>query len=78
MVGMFEDSIGCEIPHVGIGIVEDVLLHAEEGFLGLVFTVTHGTKFGERFFDRATAVGTFESGVFFAVFTSTTFVDLFG
>ena len=77
MVRMFKDTIGSEIPHVGVGIVEDVLFHAEEGFFGFVFSVTHGTEFGEGFFDRAVAMKTFEARIFSAVFTSTTFVDLF-
>jgi hypothetical protein len=77
MVRVFKDTIGSEIPHVRVGIIEDVLFHAEEGFFGFVFSVTHGTEFGERFFDGAIAMRTFESRVLSAVFTSTTFVDLF-
>jgi hypothetical protein len=46
MVGVFEDSVGSEIPHVGVGIVEDVLFHSEEGLFGFVFSVTHGAEFG--------------------------------
>jgi len=78
MVWVFKDTISSEIPHVGVGIVEDVLFHAEEGFFGSVFSVAHGTEFGEGFFDGAVSMRTFESRVFFALFASTTFVDLVG
>ena len=40
-----KDTVGGKIPHVWVGVVEDVLFHAEEGFFGFVFPVAHGAEF---------------------------------
>jgi hypothetical protein len=78
MVRDIKHTVGGEIPHVGVGIVEDVLLHAEEGFLRAVFAVVHGAEFGQGFADGAIAVGTFKVGVFFAFVASAPFVYFLG
>lgn len=39
----FEDAIGGQIPHLRVAVC-DVLLHAEEGFSGLIFAVSHGSE----------------------------------
>src|SRR5271170_2993853 len=78
MVGVFQDTICSKIPHVGVGVVEYVLLHAEKGFFGLVFSVAHSAEFGEGFLNGAVAMVTFESRVFLAVLASTTLMDFFG
>jgi hypothetical protein len=45
MVRGIEDTVGGQVPHVGVGVVEDILFHAKEGFFWAVFTVTHGAEF---------------------------------
>ena len=77
MVGVFQDTICSKIPHVGVGVVEYVLLHAEKGFFGFVFSVAHCAEFGEGFLNGAVAMGTFESGILLAFLSSTAFMDFF-
>lgn len=77
MVGVFEDTICSKVPHVGIGVVEDVLLHTEEGFFGFVFSVAHSAEFGDGFLNGAVAMRTFESGILLAILSSTAFMDFF-
>jgi hypothetical protein len=76
MVRGIKDTIGGQVPHVGVGIVEDILFHAKEGFFWAIFTVPHFAEFSEGFGDEAVAVGAFKAGVFFAVFASPAFVYL--
>ena len=77
MVGSFENAIGGEIPHVWIWVVENVLFHAEEGFLGFIFTIAHGAEFTEGFLEGTVAMYAFKAGVFFAVFAASTSVNFF-
>jgi len=76
MVGFFQDSVGGEIPHIWIWVVDYVLFHAEEGFFRFVFAVPHGAEFSERFFDGAIAMDTFKSRVLLAILATSTSVNL--
>ena len=74
MMRGIQDTIGCEIPHVGVGIVDNILFHAKESFFGAVFTIAHGTEFGQGLRDGPVAVGTPKAGVLFPIFASSAFV----
>ena len=50
VVRLVQDSVGCEVPHLGVA-VGHVLLHAKEGFLRRVLAVSHGPEFCEGFLD---------------------------
>lgn len=47
LMGAFQDAICRKIPHLRISIPE-ILLHAEVGFLGLIFSILHVLELGQR------------------------------
>lgn len=41
------DSVGGNIPHLGVGVVDNVLLHAQPGAPGLILSIAHATELPE-------------------------------
>ena len=76
VVGVLQDAICGEIPHVWVGIVDDVLLHSKERFFWFILPIFHGPEFAEGFFDGTVTMNTLEARVFLAILASTAFVYL--
>lgn len=76
VVWMLQNTICCEIPHVWVGVVDDVLLHSKERLFWFILSISHGLKFAEGFFDGTVTMNTFEARVFFAVLASAPFMNL--
>lgn len=56
MMIVLNDSVGSDIPHLRIRVLQ-VLFHAQRCLFCLVFTITHGTKLGERFLNWTATMG---------------------
>ena len=52
-----EDSVGSQIPHLRIPVLQ-ILLHTEKGLLGAVLAILHILKFEKRLADGPRAVNT--------------------
>jgi len=57
VVGSLQNSIRRQVPHLGVAIVQ-VLLHAQIGFLGLIFPVLHVLKLHQRLLDWSISMDT--------------------
>lgn len=57
MIVFLKNPVCSDIPHLGIPAVK-ILLHAERGLLGFIFSIAHATEFGGRFFDRPATMST--------------------
>ena len=61
VVRLVENSVSSKIPHLGVA-VGNILLHAEESFPGLVFSVAHIAELLEVLLDRLLGVLAAETG----------------
>lgn len=73
---VFGDSVGGEIPHLGVGVC-DVLLHAQESSLRRVFAVTHVLEFLNVCFHILLGVLAAVSRAFLAFLSTSLELDFF-
>lgn len=67
---VLRDTVGDNIPHLGVSVREELLAHPQKGCLRLVFPIAHITEFGKVGFHILRGMGAVEPWRF-AIFTST-------